>query len=364
MTLRSYYSGKRILISGHTGFKGSWLSTWLHRLGAQVYGYSVDIPTSPSHFMVSRTHEYIEDHRGDLLDFDNLQQFYARVKPELVFHLAAQPIVRDSYQMPRETFNTNLMGTVNVLEAARLTPSVQTVLVVTSDKVYSNERWAWGYRETDRLGGRDPYSASKACAELATAVYQGAEFQQSTTPQGQYAAATARAGNVLGGGDWAKDRLVPDVVSALAQGRDIHIRNPQSTRPWQHVLDALHGYLLLAKSLHEDPQRFASCWNFGPDGTKMTPVIRIVEMLLRSWNHTHSRIVVHPDPCIHEEATLRVDASKAIQQLGWVPIWDTEEAVHRTAEWYAKYYSGTQDMRQFTLTQIEEFENAAADILR
>ena len=321
-----------VLVTGHTGFKGSWLGIWLRELGARVTGYSVDVPTSPSNFRASRLDQRIEDRRGDVRNLDALCATMAQCRPQIVFHLAAQPIVRQSYALPVETFETNAGGTVNVLEAIRRTPSVRAAVIVTTDKVYENREWAWGYRETDALGGHDPYSASKAMAELAVVSYRRAFF----APQGGPSVASARAGNVIGGGDWAEDRIINDAVHALREGRLIPVRNPGYVRPWQYVLEPLSGYMWLAARLITEGEAFAEAWNFGPAEKRAVTVQELVEELIAVWGTGSWQDASDPD-APHETGTLRLSWEKAAQRLNWRPVYDWREALRATAAWFKAY---------------------------
>ena len=355
-----FYRGRKVLVTGHTGFKGSWLCLWLRNLGADVAGFSLDLPTDPSHFAACGLAADMADLRGDVRDYPALLDAFARHRPELVFHLAAQPLVRRAFVEPRETFEINVMGTVNVLEAARRCGSVRAALVATSDKAYRNAGWDWPYRETDALGGHEPYAGSKACAEIVAEVYRSQAFQSHATPPSDIAVASARAGNVIGGGDWAPDRLVPDVVRAIAGGRDVAIRYPGAVRPWQHVLDCLAGYLQLGAQLARQPGRFAESWNFGPVDAEPLPVAALVAQMLEGWPGHSTRLVVEPGPPGKEAQTLRVDSSKAIRQLGWRPAWSAREALDAGIGWY-RAALGTRDggMRDASLQQIETYCAAA-----
>jgi CDP-glucose 4,6-dehydratase len=337
--LRKTYTGKVVLLTGHTGFKGSWLSLWLKQLGARVIGYSLDPPTHPSFFETAGVASELTDVRGDIRDLEHLRRIFSVHQPQLVFHLAAQPLVRLSYAEPRLTYETNVMGTVNVLEAVRLTPSVRAVINVTSDKCYENRDGVWGYRECDSLGGCDPYSSSKACCELVTAAYR-----QSYFPVEQHgkthavALASARAGNVIGGGDWGTDRLVPDCVRALHRNDEIVLRYPKAIRPWQHVLEPLNGYLLLAAKLWQEGPIFAGPWNFGPAEDDVWSVEEVVQEIIQLWGQGHYRAENTGQP--HEAHWLKLDCSKARLLLNWRPRYTVRKALALSIDWYRRFYTG------------------------
>ena len=347
----SAWADRRVLITGHTGFKGSWLALWLARLGARVTGLSDRVPTEPSLYELAGVDEQVTSLRGDVADPDAMRGAVEQARPSVLFHLAAQPLVRASYDDPVTTFRTNVMGTVHALEAARLASQpVEAVVVVTTDKCYENRAWDHGYRESDRLGGRDPYSASKAAAELVTRSYRDALM----TPAGGPRVVTVRAGNVIGGGDWADDRLLPDLVRAAASPEPrVTLRNPTAQRPWQHVLDCLAGYLLLTERLLGDPS-LAGPWNFGPDvvgsATVEEVVVRFIERLGRQVH-----VAVEPDQERHEELLLALDATRARRRLGWEPRFSLEEAIASTADWYAAHLRG-EDVRNLTTRQIDEYQ--------
>ncbi|HTI82947.1 MAG TPA: CDP-glucose 4,6-dehydratase [Acetobacteraceae bacterium] len=341
---RDFWRGRRVLVVGHTGFKGGWLSLWLHRMGASVTGLSLPPPTEPSLFALAGLDALIETQIGDIRDFPTVVAALARWRPEVVFHLAAQALVRRSYREPIETFATNVMGTVHVLEAIRATPSVRCTIVVTSDKCYENREWPWAYREIDPVGGDEPYSASKGCAELVAASYRHAFFP---------AIATARAGNVVGGGDWAEDRLLPDCIRALTANEAIAIRNPHAVRPWQHVLEPLCGYLILAERLAENPARFGDAWNFGPPGDHARPVGWVASKVVEHWRERATWDVVSGDGP-HEAEALIVDASKARARLGWQPRLTLPEALRWTVEWYRRQAAGEPALA-LTDSQIAEY---------
>jgi len=323
------YGGRRVLVTGHTGFKGSWLSLWLQALGAEVAGIALDPSSEPSHWDLLRLS--VADHRIDIRDEAAVRGVLAAERPEIVFHLAAQPLVRRSYREPVTTWATNVMGTVHVLEAARNTPSVRAAVVVTTDKCYENREWPWAYRERDRLGGHDPYSASKAGAELVAASYRTAFLQEPSTPL----LATGRGGNVIGGGDWSEDRLIPDLVRALVAREPLVIRSPRATRPWQHVLDCLSGYLLLGQRLLAGDTTSADAWNFGPDREGNRTVEQVLGDLARTWPQLRWQVTSSPQA--PEARLLQLDTAKAKMHLGWRPVWNLEKAVHHTADWYRRW---------------------------
>ena len=323
------YGGRRVLVTGHTGFKGSWLSLWLQALGAEVAGIALDPSSEPSHWDLLRLS--VADHRIDIRDEAAVRRVFAAERPEIVFHLAAQPLVRRSYREPVTTWATNVMGTVHVLEAARNTPSVRAAVVVTTDKCYENREWPWAYRERDRLGGHDPYSASKAGAELVAASYRTAFLQEPSTPL----LATGRGGNVIGGGDWSEDRLIPDLVRALVAREPLVIRSPRATRPWQHVLDCLSGYLLLGQRLLAGDTTSADAWNFGPDREGNRTVEQVLGDLARTWPQLRWQVTSSPQA--PEARLLQLDTAKAKMHLGWRPVWNLEKAVHHTADWYRRW---------------------------
>lgn len=354
----AFWNGKRVFVTGHTGFKGGWLSLWLDRLGAAVSGYSLPPPTTPSFFEVAHLAGRIETRLGDVRDPAALTTALRDAAPEIVFHLAAQPLVRPSYDDPVGTYATNVMGTVHLLEAARGCPSVRSVVVVTSDKAYENREWEWGYREGEAMGGYDPYSNSKGCTELVVSAYRSSFFNPGQFDRHRVAVATARAGNVIGGGDWATDRLVPDFMRAIVARQQLRIRSPHAIRPWQHVLEPLSGYLLLAQRLHEVGPPFAEAWNFGPHDRDARPVEWLVSRLVSLWGEGASWRLdeqVHP----HEAHYLKLDISKARGRLGWEPRWDLGETLSRVVDWYRGHARG-QDMSQLSLDQIAAFEAAAS----
>lgn len=350
----AFWKGKRVLMTGHTGFKGSWLSLWLQSMGAQVVGYALAPPTNPSLFDVADVGKGMTSIIGDIRDLERLREVFAKHKPEIVIHMAAQPLVRYSYIEPVETYSTNVMGTVNLLEAVRSTDSVKAVVNITSDKCYENREWPWGYRENEAMGGFDPYSSSKGCAELVTAAYRNSYFHPEKYKTHGVAIASGRAGNVIGGGDWADDRLIPDIMRAIMQGKPVNIRNPHAIRPWQHVLEPLSGYLLLAQKLYEEGTAYAEGWNFGPNDEDAKPVQWIVEKLTASWGEGANWVLDggdHP----HEAHYLKLDCSKAKARLDWHPRWHLEETLRAIVDWH-RGYGGKQNMREFSLRQIQSFE--------
>lgn len=353
-------AGKRVLVTGNTGFKGSWLSLWLARLGAEVHGYALAAPTQPSNFEVSRIQECLTSQCfADVRQLGELKAAMERVQPDLVMHLAAQSVVRESYHSPRETFETNVMGTVNVLEAVREMAQPVAVLCVTSDKCYENTERTWGYRECDAMGEHDPYGGSKGAAELAIRSYRHSFFPVAKLDQHGVRLASARAGNVIGGGDWTRDALIVDIFRSLSEGMPVAIRSPNAYRPWQHVLQCLSGYLTLAERLltADQPEQFCSGWNIGPTPGNEIPVRQIVDVFLKDWGS--GEWVDHSDPNQPPEANvLRLAIDKAIWKLDWRPAWTTWEAIEKTADWYREYLSTGRDMQQFSLDQIAEYESA------
>jgi CDP-glucose 4,6-dehydratase len=333
------YEGKRVLLTGHTGFKGSWLAFWLLRMGAQVTGVSLPPETEPNHYsLLMFSDSEIHSKVLDICDMPALQKVIHAVQPEIVFHLAAQPLVRRSYREPRQTFNTNVMGVVNLLEACRLVGSVKAIVNITSDKCYENREWVWGYRENDPMGGHDPYSASKGCSELLTASWRNSFFPPANYGiTHQTLLASARAGNVIGGGDWGEDRLIPDIVRAIDKGVQVDIRNPQATRPWQHVLEPLSGYLLLGQKLLERQKDFAQAWNFGPAGEGAVTVGEVVQHIKKHWDKFDYSLKPDPDQP-HEANLLRLDCSMARDRLGWKPVWDADTTFDKTISWYRAFY--------------------------
>ena len=356
----NFYEGKTVLVTGDSGFKGSWLATWLTHLGARVIGYSLAPPTEPSNFDVCRLDERITHVEGDIRDYESFYRAYQDHRPEVVFHLAAQPLVRLSYEQTRYTFDVNLMGTVNALAAARITDSVRSVVAISSDKCYKNVGSAEGYREEDQLGGYDPYSASKACAEYAIAVYRDSRFQEAASPPSDVAICSTRAGNVIGGGDWAQDRIVPDTVRAIASETHIVVRSPEAIRPWQHVLEPLSCYLWLGALMTRD-RKYCSSWNVGPDDDVVPTVEDVVMGILDRWA-CKTQMVIERDQSQIEAQLLQLDCSKAHRELGWRAAWSIDRTLDAIVAWYQKFYSsdGT-DMHAFATHQIEEYCQSAIE---
>ncbi len=347
-----FWPGKRVLLTGHTGFKGSWLSLWLQSVGATLRGVALAPPIGPALYDVARVAEGMEHRIADIRDFTAVKAQMDEFRPEIVIHMAAQPLVRLSYQQPIETYATNVMGTVHVLEAARHVGSVKAIVNVTTDKCYENREWLWGYREDEPMGGHDPYSNSKGCAELVSSAYRKSFLKDSGI-----ALATARAGNVIGGGDWALDRLIPDILRALEAQEPVLVRNPHANRPWQHVLEPLSGYLLLAERLYAQGQADAEGWNFGPRDEDVRSVQWIVERLCETWSGGASW-TLQPGNHPHEASFLKLDISKARQRLHWTPCWSLETALTRITEWHRAWLAG-RDMRAFCLDQVTQYRSDA-----
>lgn len=354
------WSGRRVFLTGHTGFKGGWLALWLQKRGAEVLGFSLEPRAQPSIFEIAEVGKGMRTILGDIRDLQTLSTAMTEFKPEVVFHLAAQSLVRPSYADPVGTFATNVMGTVHVLEAIRSAGSVKAVVIVTSDKCYENNEWAWGYRESDAMGGHDPYSSSKGCTELVTAAYRRSFFSPAGTDvHGLPVVASARAGNVIGGGDWATDRLVPDFIRAMSKGEIIRIRNPAAQRPWQHVLEPLSGYILLAgRLLESDGQKYATGWNFGPRDDDAIPVAALVQKLTSLWG-AKAAYAFDTDAQPHEASFLKLDCSRAHALLGWRPRLNVESALAWTVEWHKAMSEGA-NMREVVAMQIARFEATAA----
>lgn len=350
MNLSEIYKGKKVFVTGHTGFKGGWLSIWLDMLGAEVTGYALDPLHKEGIFNASGIGRKIRDLRGDIRDFRGMLEVFSKEKPEIVFHLAAQPLVLEGYKNPRETFETNTQGTANVLEAIRLTPSVKLSVMVTSDKCYENKEWLWGYRECDPMGGYDPYSASKGASELVINAYRNSFFRETGKP----AIASARAGNVMGGGDWAENRLIPDIIRSVSAGRPIGIRNPYATRPWQHVLEPLSGYLILGAALMESPEQFTGAWNFGPLNSEIYTVREVVDSVVaRAGKGAWEDLSTPGRP--HEAGLLGLDISKAIQKLKWKPLLKFDDTVRMTVDWY--FNKSGKDILTHSQDQIDYYQS-------
>jgi CDP-glucose 4,6-dehydratase len=355
-----FWNGKPVFLTGHTGFKGSWLALWLQHLGANLTGYALDPPTEPSLFHKADVAACMHSVIGDLRDSARLASSMQNAQPEIVFHLAAQPLVRHSYADPVGTYETNVLGTIHLLEAVRKTPSVRAVVVITTDKCYENKEWIWPYRETDPLGGYDPYSSSKACAEIVTSSWRDSFFNPAQYAEHHTAIASARAGNVIGGGDWASDRLIADIIRAFSTGKTLEIRNPAATRPWQHVLEPLRGYLTLAEKLHTGGTRYASAWNFGPRYTDAQPVEWIVRYLSAKWG-TATKWKVDSQEHVHEAQMLKLDWSKAHAALEWQPVFSLPEALDYTLEWYQRESDGAR-ARDLCLEQITSYSEKLATV--
>ncbi len=355
MTNLSDYKDMSVLVTGHTGFKGSWMSLWLDMLGARVSGLALAPESESGLFSSAQVHGVAHSVIGDIRDRRLVMKVFDDVRPQVVIHMAAQSLVRRSYAEPVATFETNVMGTLNILEAARQTPGVAAVVSVTSDKCYENQEWVWGYRENDPMGGADPYSASKGCAELATQAYRRSFF----SGDGRAMVASARAGNVIGGGDWAEDRLVPDIARAIAAHVDVVIRNPDAVRPWQHVLDPLRGYLMLGLRLAKGERDFAEGWNFGPDAAAEIPVIDLAERVVAAWGR--GRLDVRRDPnAPHEAGLLKLDSSKARAALGFRPLLGVDDAIRLTVDWYRAYLDDKRPARKLVREQLAEFMERGA----
>lgn len=350
---QNFWKGKKVFITGHTGFKGSWLCLWLNYLGADVTGYALNPPTHPSLFELAGVDRLVKNVVADVRDRESLTSAMIKTRPEIVIHMAAQPLVRESYKNPVETYEINVMGTINLFEAVKSCNGVKAVINVTTDKCYENKEWVWGYREDEPMGGYDPYSNSKACSELVTSSYRNSFFNPRDYSTHGVAIASARAGNVIGGGDWAADRLIPDCVRSLIEGKKIRIRSPHAIRPWQHVLEPLNGYLMLAERLYEDGPKFSEGWNFGPNDDDAKPVEWIVKTLCIKWGNNSGYEIdkgEHP----HEANYLKLDCSKAKSRLGWYPRWNLEKAIDKIVEW-TQGYLNQKDLKAICVAQIKEF---------
>lgn len=352
-----FWQGKRVFLTGHTGFKGSWLSLWLSSMGAKVTGYALAPNAQPNLYDTLGVASLIEaSHLADIRDLNCLQKAMADAMPEIVIHMAAQSLVRYSYSNPVETYATNVMGTVHVLESTRHINSVRAIVIVTTDKCYENKEWPWGYRENDPMGGCDPYSSSKGCAELVTSAYRQSYFNENQYSIHRHAVASTRAGNVIGGGDWAADRLIPDAIKAFEANLPLMIRNPLATRPWQHVLEPLSGYLILAQTLYEEGSAFTGGWNFGPRDEDARSVQEVIDLLIKEWGGLNGAAAWEKEGSAqpHEANLLKLDCSKARQQLHWVPKWNLEQAIKKIIEWQSAYQT-QQDMRAVSLNQIRSY---------
>jgi len=357
--IKNSYANSTVLVTGHTGFKGSWLTAWLTHMGAKVVGLSIDVPSVPSNFEASDIGGMVEDLRVDVRDANAVREVVEKCQPDFVFHLAAQALVRPSYESPLDTLSTNAMGTANVLDAVRGLSKPVVVVMITSDKVYDNVEWVWGYRETDRLGGRDPYSASKGMAELAIRTYISSFFN---APDSNVRVGVARAGNVIGGGDWATDRIVPDCIKSWSDGQSVDIRNPEATRPWQHVLEPLSGYLLLGAELRRASDRHREAYNFGPPAHQNHSVRELIDAMAKHWDYVCWNDVSKNAGHVHEAGLLKLNCDKALFDLGWQPTLLFEDTVRMTVEWYKAYYQGdSASMRDFTFAQIDEYTSLAAE---
>lgn len=350
----AFWRGRKVFLTGHTGFNGGWLSLWLQLMGAEVTGYALSPPTRPSLFESAAVAEGMISIIGDLRDLECLRKSMQAAQPEIVIHMAAQPLVRYSYQKPVETYATNVMGTVHMLEAVRATSSVRAVVNITTDKCYENREWVWGYRENDPMGGYDPYSSSKGCAELVSAAYRSSFFNPSDYAKHGVALATVRAGNVIGGGDWAQDRLIPDIIGAFEKGLPVQIRNPHAVRPWQHVLEPLRGYLMLAERMINDGVKFSEGWNFGPNDDDLKPVVWIVEEIARRWND-NAKWTINSGDHPHEAGYLKLDISKARTNLNWKPLLKLPDSLGLVVDWAKAHHAG-RDVRDITLNQILQYQ--------
>jgi CDP-glucose 4,6-dehydratase len=353
----SIYQNKTVLVTGHTGFKGSWLCVWLNSLGAKVVGLSNDILSSPSNYLVSSISGFVQDHRVDIRNTEKVASLVKEIQPDFVFHLAAQALVRPSYENPIETMTTNAIGTANVLEALRNLDKKVVAVMITSDKAYDNVEWVWGYRETDRLGGKDPYSASKGMAELAIRSYVDSFFN---APDSNIRVGITRAGNVIGGGDWAVDRIVPDCMEAWSKGETVDIRSPHATRPWQHVLEPLSGYLALAAHLEQESKNHGEAYNFGPSADQNYPVSKLIDEMSKYWDQIKWNDVSNKKGYVHEAGLLKLNCDKALFDLEWHSALQFEETVKMTVDWYKEYYQNrNKSMYDFTIGQIEAYTKVA-----
>jgi CDP-glucose 4,6-dehydratase len=356
LNFKSLFKNSKVLITGHTGFKGSWLTAWLQSLGAKVVGVAFELPSQPSHYEDADLSKSMEDHRVDIRNGYELKRLVSGTQPDFVFHLAAQSLVRQSYLDPVETYQTNVLGTLNLLEGLRLLKKPCTAVLITSDKCYDNVEWVWGYRETDSLGGPDPYSASKGAAELVIRSHVKSFFPS----DGVVRVAVGRAGNVIGGGDWASDRIVPDCVRSWAKGETVQLRNPQATRPWQHVLEPLSGYLTLAAELYKNSELHGEPFNFGPPAHQTHTVLELVQSMSRHWDQVRWEDLSASGKHPYESGLLKLNCDKALHHLHWQAILPFKETVRMTSEWYRSYYENPSTIREVTLTQIREYETLIA----
>lgn len=356
MNFATFYKNKTVLITGHTGFKGSWLTLILSELGAKVTGIALEPKTKDDFFVVNEVNGICNSFIADINNLQSLQKIVQECQPDLIFHLAAQPLVRYAYKQPIETFQTNIIGTANILQSLQTVQKACSVVIITTDKVYENKEWHYPYRETDRLGGKDPYSASKACAELIVSSFRNSFFHPGNFQIHQKSIATARAGNVIGGGDWSEDRLLPDIVKSISQNQEILIRNPEAVRPWQLVIEPLFGYLLLAGKLYEEPNKYTGEWNFGPYPDEIMTVRNIVDTAIRILGRGKYRVENVSDA--HHEATLlKLDISKAVASLKWKPRYKTEDAIHLTLAWYKELFENRNNIKKYSIQAIHDYLN-------
>jgi CDP-glucose 4,6-dehydratase len=354
--LTKAYRGKTVMVTGHTGFKGSWLALWLMELGVNVIGYGLEPVSDKGNFTMSGIKDKMMDIRGDIRDYDKLQEVFEKYKPEIVFHLAAQPLVRYSYEHPRCTYEINVMGTLNVLDAIRKCENTRAGVIISSDKCYENREWIWGYRENDFIGGYDPYSSSKGCVELLASSYRNSYFNINKYEEHKKLLSTARAGNVIGGGDWATSRILPDCISALEDNKDIVIRNPEAVRPWQHVLEPLSGYLMLGERMLKEDVRFSGAWNFGPEASSIVTVEEVVRKVIKYWGKGNFINQSREKTVFHEANLLSLDINKARYYLNWYPRWNVDKAIEKTVEWYKNY--STKNVYELCKKQIGEYCNS------
>lgn len=354
--LMKAYRGKTVMVTGHTGFKGSWLALWLMELGVNVIGYGLDPVSDKGNFIMSGIKDKMVDIRGDIRDYDKLQEVFEKYEPEIVFHLAAQPLVRYSYEHPRCTYEINVMGTLNVLDAIRKCDKTRAGVIISSDKCYENREWIWGYRENDFIGGYDPYSSSKGCVELLASSYRNSYFNLDKYEEHKKLLSTVRAGNVIGGGDWATSRIIPDCISALEADKDIAVRNPEAVRPWQHVLEPLSGYLMLGERMLKEGVRFSEAWNFGPEASSIVTVEEVVRKVIKYWGKGNLINQSREKTELHEANLLSLDINKARYYLNWYPRWNVDKAIEKTVEWYKNY--STKNVYELCKKQIDEYCNS------